>query len=154
MMAIHKITDDFYEDSFTLLAVHSSLEDYAMVYALNLCLKSNFSRASKDLELSKNVSFPIFDWQNEKNDSYWTLITNSSIQEERLAGNDLFANEPSFTNHYLVPEYKEADYLLKIEKDNDSLNEQVVKKLQSIPKIITAYILEVENLKSKKNLIF
>jgi len=154
MMAIHKITDDFYEDSFALLAVHSSLEDYAMVYALNLCLKSNFCRASKDLELSENVSFPIFDWRDEKNDSYWTLITNSSIQEESVVGNDLFANEPSFTNHYLVPEYKEADYLLKIEQDNDRLNEQLVKQLQAIPKIITAYILEVENLKSKKNLIF
>lgn len=154
MMAIHKITDDFYEDSFTLLALHSSMEDYAMVYALNLCLKSNFKRSSKDLDLSEDISFPIFEWRDEQNDSYWTLITNNSTQEEGLVGSDLFANEPSYTKHHLVPEFKDADYLLKIEHDDDSIEERVVKQLQTIPKIITAYILEVDNLKSKNNLIF
>lgn len=153
-MAIHKITDDFYEDSFTLLALHSSMEDYAMVYALNLCLKSNFKRSSKDLDLSEDISFPIFEWRDEQNDSYWTLITNNSTQEEGLVGSDLFANEPSYTKHHLVPEFKDADYLLKIEHDDDSIEERVVKQLQTIPKIITAYILEVDNLKSKNNLIF
>ena len=154
MMAIHKITDDFYEDSFTLLALQSSMEDYAIVYALNLCLKSNFKRASKDLDLSEDISFPIFEWRDEQNDSYWTLITNTSIQEESLVGSDLFANEPSYTKNHLVPEYKDADYLLKIEHDDDSIEERTVKQLQTIPKIITAYILEVDNLKSKNNLIF
>jgi hypothetical protein len=154
MMAIHKITDDFYEDSFTLVALHSSLEDFAIVYALNLCLKSNFKRAIQDLELSKDISFPIFEWRDEHNDNYWTLIANNSTQEESLVRNDLFANEPSFTKHNLVPEYRDADYFLKIEHDDNSLEEQVVKQLQATPKIITAYILEVEQLKSKNNLIF
>jgi len=154
MMAIHKITDDFYEDSFTLVALHSSMEDYAMVYALNLCLKSKFKRSSKDLDLSERISFPIFEWRDEQNDSYWTLITNTSSQEESLVGSDLFANEPSYAKYHLVPEYKDADYLLKIEHDDDSLEERTVKQLQTIPKIITAYILEVDNLKSKNNLIF
>ena len=154
MMAIHKITDDFYEDSFTLVALHSSMEDYAMVYALNLCLKSSFKRSTKDLDLSEHISFPIFEWRDEQNDSYWTLISNNSIQEESLVGSDLFANEPSFTKHHLVSEHKDADYLLKIEHDDDSIEKRVVRQLQSIPRIITAYILEVDNLKSKNNLIF
>ena len=153
-MAIHKITDDFYEDSFTLVALHSSMEDYAMVYALNLCLKSSFKRSTKDLDLSEHISFPIFEWRDEQNDSYWTLISNNSIQEESLVGSDLFANEPSFTKHHLVSEHKDADYLLKIEHDDDSIEKRVVRQLQSIPRIITAYILEVDNLKSKNNLIF
>ena len=154
MMAIHKITADFYEDSFTLLALHSSMEDFSMVYAMNLCLKSNFKRTAQDLELSEHISFPIFEWRDFYNDSYWTLISNNSIQEEGLMGSDLFANESSFTKHNLVPEYREADYLLKIEHDDNSLEEKVVKQLQAIPKIITAYILDVEQLKSKSNLIF
>ncbi len=154
MMAIHKITDDFYEDAFTLLALHSSMEDYAMVYALNLCLKSNFKRSAKDLDLSEHISFPIFEWRDQQNDSYWTLICNKSSEEENVVGSDLFANEPSFTKYHLVPEYRDADYLLKIEHDDDNLEERTVKQLQTIPKIITAYILEVDNLKSKNNLIF
>jgi len=154
MMAIHKITDDFYEDSFTLVALHSSMEDFAIVYALNLCLKSNFKRSFEDLELSEHISFPVFEWRDEHNDSYWTLIANNSTQEESLVGSDLFANEPSFTKHNLVPEYKDADYLLKIEHDDHNIEKQVVKQLQVIPKIITAYVLEVDTLKSKNNLIF
>jgi len=154
MMAIHKIIDDFYEDSFTLLALHSSMEDYAIVYALNSCLKSNFKRLAKDLDLTEHISFPIFEWRDQQNDSYWTLIANNSSQEESLIGNDLFANEPSYTKHHLVPEYKDADYLLKIEHDDDDLEEVLIKQLQTIPKIITAYILEVDTLKSKNNLIF
>ena len=153
-MAIHKITDDFYEDSFALLALHSSMEDYSMVYALNLCLKSNFKRSAKDLDISEHISFPIFEWKDDSNDSYWTLITNTSLQEENLVRTDLFVNEPSYTKHQLLTEHKDVDYLLKIEHDDDNLVEQTVKQLLTIPKIITAYILEVEHLKSKSNLIF
>jgi len=82
MAAVHRILTDFYEDSFTLLAVHSSLEDYAMVYALNMCLKSNFRRTSKDLELFEQVTFPIFEWKDIKNDRFLTLITNNGTKEE------------------------------------------------------------------------
>lgn len=154
MMAIHKITDDFYEDSFTLFALHSSMEDFAMVYAINQYLKSNLKRTSKDLDLSESISFPIFEWTDDINDSYWTLMTNNSILEETFVAGDLFANEPSFTKHYLLPEYKEADYLLKIEHEDVIVEEQIVKQLLTIPKVITAYILDVDHLKSKANLIF
>lgn len=155
MMAVHKITDDFYEDSFTLVALRCSMEDYAIVYALNLCLKSNFKRAAKDLDLSEHISFPIFEWRNDRNDSYWTLMTNtSSMHEEKATRSDLFENEPSFIKSYLLPEHKEADYLLKIEHEDDGLEERTMKQLLTIPKIITAYILDVDHLKSKSNLIF
>ena len=154
MMAVHKIIDDFYEDSFTLLAIHSSMEDYAIVYALNLCLKANFKRSSEDLDISDHISFPIFEWKDDNNDNYWTLITNNSLQEDNLTRGDLFENEPSFTKHHLVPEHKDADFLLKIEHDDYSLEKDTVRQLLTIPKIITAYVLGVDQLKSKNNLIF
>jgi len=154
MATVHKITDDFFDDSFTLVALHSSMEDYAMVYALNLCLKSNFKRFSNDLDLGEQISFPIFEWKDDRNDSYWTLFTNNCKQEENLVRNDLFMNEPSFTTHFLVPEHRDADYLMKIEHDDENLEEETVRSLLTIPKVITAYVLDVENLKSKNNLIF
>ena len=154
MMAVHKITDDFYEDSFTLLALHSSMEDYSIVYALNLCLKANFKRSPEDLDISDHISFPIFEWKDDKNDTYWTLITNNSLQEEKLTRSDLFENEPSFTMHHLLPEHKDADYLLKIDHDDCNLEKDTVRQLLTILRIITAYILDVEQLKSKSNLIF
>ncbi len=154
MAAVHKITHDFYEDIYTLVALHSSVEDYAMVYGLNVCLKSNFKRSSEDLDLSDHISFPIFEWKDSSADNYWTLFVNNIIQEENLARTDLFKNEPSYMTHYLVPEFKDADYLLKIEHDDDYLEEEIVKSLLTIPKVITAYILDTNKLKSKNNLIF
>lgn len=154
MMAVHKIIDDFYEDSFTLLAIHSSMEDYALVYALNLCLKANFKRSSEDLDISDHISFPIFEWKDDNNDNYWTLITNNSLEEDNVTRGDLFENEPSFIKHHLVPEHKDADFLLKIEHDDFNLEKDTVKQVLTIPKIITAYVLDVDQLKSKNNLIF
>lgn len=153
MAAVHKILTDFYEDSFTLLALHSSLEDYAIVYALNLCLKSNFRRSSSDLELFEQVTFPIFEWKDTKNDRFLTLITNKGTKEETNLEGDLFKNEPSFARFQVVPEYKDADYLLKIEHD-DYLEEEFLKSLMGIPKVVTVYGIETENLKSRTNLIF
>lgn len=153
-MAIHKITTDLYEDAFTLLALHSSLKDYAMVYAINLCLKTNFVRASKDLDISKNVSFSFFEWKDDSNDNYWTLLSNQSEIEESFDSGDLFENEPAITKHYLLPEYKEVDYLLKIEHEDDALEKEVLKQLLKIPNVLTAYILNIDHLKYKDNLIF
>lgn len=154
MVAVHKITEDFYEDSFTLIALHSSLEDHALAYALNLGTKSLFKRALKDLEISEHMSFPFFEWQDDINDRYWTLITNTSIKKESLAGRDLFQDESSFARHHLVPEHKDVDYFIKIEHDDDLNDAALIKMLLSIPKMITAYTVDANKLKSKNNLIF
>ncbi len=154
MVAVHKITGDFYEDTFRLIALHSSLEDYAMGYAINQCLKSNFKRAQTDLDLSEQGFFPYFEWKDEINDRFWTLIVNCSINEVRYKGIDLFKDEPSYTSYYLVPEYKEADYFLKIEADETLKTQTIIKSLFEIPKVMTAYELQVDKLKSKNNLIF
>jgi hypothetical protein len=154
MVAVHKITEDFYEDSFTLIALHSSLEDHALAYALNLGMKSLFKRALKDLEISEHMSFPFFEWQDDINDRYWTLITNTSIKKESLAGRDLFQDESSFARHHLVPEHKDVDYFIKIEHDDDLNDAALIKMLLSIPKMITAYTVDANKLKSKNNLIF
>lgn len=154
MAVVHKISGDFFEDSFTLIALHSSLEDYAMVYAINLGIKTVFKRAKSDLKLKEKISFPIFEWQDESNEMYWSLMANSSTVEERSESIDLFQDEPSFTRVHLINEYKEVDYFIKIEHDDDLDEAALIKSLLKIPKLITAYIVDADNLKSKNNLIF
>ncbi|PIF00724.1 MAG: hypothetical protein CR994_05060 [Maribacter sp.] len=154
MATVHKISGDFYEESFTLIALHSSLRDYSIVYALNMVLGSSFVRASKDLELSEYKSFPFFEWQDDQHDRYWTLIANKSIKKELLARDGLFQDDPSFAEHHLVPEYKEVDYFIKIGHDDDLSTSFLVKDLLTVPKIITAYSLDADILKSRNNLIF
>jgi len=154
MAAIHKISEDLFEDSFSLIALHSSLEDYALVYAVNENFKANFVRHKKDLEIKQSISFPIFEWRDDVNDRYWTLIANNSVKEMYTAGEDLFVDEPSYTKQYLLPEYKEVDFFMKIEQDNLDGTYEIVKKLLAMPKILTAYKIDIEKLKSKNNLIF
>lgn len=155
MAAVHKISGDFYEAPFALIALHSSLEDYAMGYAINRHLKSNFKRLSKDLDISGLASFSYFEWKDEANHNYWTLIANTSTKEERSVGKDLFKDEPSFRTHRLLPEHKDVDYFLKIDQD-DSMNgiAEIVNALLAIPKVQTAYVIDTDKLKSKTYLIF
>lgn len=154
MVAVHKMSADLFEDSFDLIAFHSDLEDYAMAYTLNLCLKSDFKRRKEDLDISEHVKVPIFEWKDDINGRYWTFFTNTGLVEETLVRSDLFENEPSFTKLYMVPEYRDVDYFLKIDQDGCYEIENIIKALLSIPKIITAYSIDTDKLKSKSNLIF
>lgn len=154
MSAVHKIIGDFYEDPFDLVALHSSLEDYELVYFINMHLQSRFRRCRNDFEMSPEVSFPIFEWKDEPNAIYWSLVTNNSLSEYRLPRTDLFKEETSYTTHHLVPERKEVDYFIKVEQTHVNVEVDIVKPLQSIPKIITAYQVDIDSLKSKNNLIF
>lgn len=155
MGAVHKISECFFEDSFSLIALHSSLEDYALGYILNKNLKSNFKRAKKDLDVNQHISFPIFNWEDIENDNYWTLIANkTSYEDNNREQGSLFANVTSYTTHHLIPEYKEADYFIKIEQVDKVIEESALKLIMGIPKIMTAYTIDTHNLKSKNNLIF
>ncbi|WP_339707843.1 IPExxxVDY family protein [uncultured Kriegella sp.] len=154
MVAVHKISEDFYEISFILIAMHCSLEDHAMAYELNKCLKLNFKRCAKDLDLKTNVSFPVFEWNDDVKEEYWVLVANKSQKEKNGVRTDLFQDEPLYSTDYLIPEHKEVDYFLKIEQDAIAMGGNLLKSILSIPKVVLAYNVDTENLKSKNNLIF
>ncbi|MFS4468927.1 IPExxxVDY family protein [Maribacter sp. 2210JD10-5] len=154
MGAVYKINDDFYDDSFLLIALHSTLEDYAIVYQLNLNLNAKFKRVRSDLDLGKTRTFPLFEWQDDYNDRYLMLVSNQSTEQEFLPNNDLFQNEPTATTPKLVPELKDVDYFLKIEEGEAFQNKEILRKVTSMPKIMAAYEVEANKLKSKNNLIF
>ncbi|SMG32754.1 IPExxxVDY family protein [Arenibacter troitsensis] len=154
MAAIHKISEDFYEETFTLIALHSSIEDFMLVYALNSCLKTKLKRSVNDLDLSQGGSFPIFDWRDEVNDRYYTFVSNNDVREEVLGIGNLFQDQPTFTKYHLVPEYRDVDYFLKIEHDELDVEDNILKSVLTIPKVITAYLVDATKLKSKNNLIF
>lgn len=159
MAAVHKLSKNIYEDSFDLIALHTSLEDFALGYALNLALKSNFKRRRRDLDVSDGVTIPIFEWKDDLNDRYLTFFTNRGISQDMAAENGFFKEEPSYRNYQMISEYREVDYFLKIEQDGSdnhrqAENEKITTRLLTISKMITAYIVETQKLKSKNNLIF
>ena len=153
MITLHKFSDDFCEENYALIALHCSLEDYALAYALNRALKINLKRSEIDLDISKETSFPIYEWKDKLNEGYWTLIVNTSVKEEYLEVNDLFSDETSSTVYHVLPEYKDVDYLLKIEQEEDEVDSGMLDSILEIPRIITAYQIETDKIKSKQNLI-
>nr|WP_321221437.1 IPExxxVDY family protein [uncultured Psychroserpens sp.] len=159
-MALHKIlVDDFYDASFSLIAIHCRLEDYRLAYLLNKHLQLNLQRKEHDLDYNYfDASFAIFEWENEKIDSIWNLVSNVCKKEESAlqSSGSLFANQSTVTRTVnLLPELKTVDYLLKVSNEDRHFNEKLVlNKIQSIPQIITTYSVEIDQLKSKEHLIF
>lgn len=153
MVTTHRISAELYDDSFKLIAMHCGLESYAMAYHLNKSAELQLARREKDLDVSA-TSFPIYEWKDEINDHYWTLVCNTVKEEKESESLGLFSNEIAINTLHLLEERKEVDYFLKVEADNNSIINEAVKKINLIPKVVTAYSLDVAALKSKRNLIF
>ncbi|EIJ38072.1 IPExxxVDY family protein [Galbibacter orientalis] len=153
-MAIYKLLDDFYEHSYTLIAIHGSLDDYRLAYFLNLVFKIKLKRLDVDVNIADRVSMPAYKWFDEANEITWSLIKNKVNIQQKREDISLFENS-SIQRAFFIPEYSKVDYFLKIDEDgayNKAL--EVISKLNKIPGIITAYKIEAQQLKYKNNLIF
>ncbi|SHG55419.1 IPExxxVDY family protein [Flagellimonas flava] len=154
MLTTHKISADFYDDNFQLIAIHSGLEDYAMGYAINSICGLRLKRRDKDLKFDQDLSFSVFEWEDELSDTYWTLISNKCTVKTEIPSDGLFQNRTSSRTDYLVKEHKEVDYILKVDGGETPILNGKIKFINQIPKVVTAYSLETQTLKSKRNLIF
>jgi len=153
MVTKHKISAELYDDSFKLIAMHCGLESHAMAYHLNKSADLQLARCKEDLDVSSTF-FPLYEWKDEINDYYWTLVCNTVKEELESEALGLFLNQKAVNTYHLVQERKEVDYFLKVETTHTTVIEKAVKKINSIPKVLTAYSVDVATLKSKRNLIF
>jgi hypothetical protein len=157
-MAIHKIQiNDFISDDYELIAIHSTLEDYKLAFLLNSVLGTQLKKNNSNIEIAipeGKSSFSNFLFDDKKNDVVWSLIENkTTITTSKNKSSQLFDNVEITV--FLIPEFKKADYLLKIENiDYDFDEEEMIEKMLSIKNISTVYTIETTNLKSKNNLIF
>ncbi|MCL6267353.1 IPExxxVDY family protein [Flagellimonas myxillae] len=154
MLTTHRISEDFYDDNFQLIAIHSGLEDFALGYAINAACGTKLGRRESDLKFSQNITFSVYDWDDELSDTFWTLISNKCAIEETIPSDGLFQDRTSLRTEYLIKERKEVDYLLKVDGVDGPTLVQQIKSINTIAKVVTAYPLETQTLKSKRNLIF
>ena len=161
MAALKLLLDDTFEYDFALIAMHCSLEDYRLAFILNKYAGLHLKCAKDVYYYTKNdrYSFPTMQYEDVKNYVNYTLISNKYKFKEldNLSNNDLFAESAGehFKTFNLVPEVRNADYLLKIESDSEQVCLQtLLNQLNQISQIITAYDVNVSSLKSKQNLIF
>lgn len=159
-MALHKLfVDDFDEDDYSLLAIHCTLEDYRIAYLLNQFLNINLERYEYDLDFEyTSASYSIYEWEDYKTQTMWNLISNICKKEEDsiISTGSLFdASSKVIKSYNLIPEYKNVNYFLKIENDENKVNmKSIISKIQKISQVVTVYDIDVTNLKSKNNLIF
>lgn len=159
-MAVHKlIIDDFDSADYTLIAIHSSLEDYRLAYFVNRQLEIKLERCPKDIGVKQKGDLAFFSrytFEDPYQDSAWNLIRNKdSVAITQTNTASLFAGQDysMSTSVYFIPELKTADYVLKID-NAEQAEAEIVQNLLMVKHIATAYKVDHYKLKSKNNLIF
>ena len=156
-MQVHSLgLEDFCEENYTLIGIHTALEDFKLAYLLNNNLNTQFRKANFSLDFEKKdsiASYSVFSYINEKYEFEWYLISNSFKEENRNETGTLSLSTETKT--HLIPEKKRVDYFIKIVGEhNPVLMRKTVDKINKINQVVTSYIVDVETLKSKEFLIF
>ena len=162
-MAVLKLhLDEFDEVDYSLIAIHSTLEEYRLAYFLNQNLPIILSKSKDEIGVTikeGEAFFSKYVFEDFNNDIFWSLIQNKNeiIIHKKSTGQNLFLNTnvEIATKVFLLPELKKVDYFLKIENNiNGYTLEEIIKKIQLIDRISAVYAVIPENIKSKNNLIF
>lgn len=161
-MPAHKLVlDEVFEQPYKLIAIHSSEEDYKLAYLLNKHLNLRLARTPKDIDLyieAEHIFFAHFIYEDQQKYCTYHLVSNVS-RKEAMSGsgeNSLFIEEQlAVKKSYLLPEFKQVEFLIKIEDEMDTVSEKLlVSKLLDIPQVSTAYAIDFDRIKTKGNLIF
>lgn len=159
-MAVHKLlVDDFYDASFSLIAIHCRLDDFRLAYLLNKHLDINLVRMPQDLDYKYlDANYSIYEWEDKQQQTIWNLISNVCKKEEaslQSSGSLFNTEEIILKTYHLLPEFDKVDFFIKISTDEESIDErELIEKLQRIPQLITSYSIDTDQIKSKDNLIF
>lgn len=133
--------DEEYDFDFFLLGISCHEKDYRMCWALNHALKIALSKEENDIEViikktNRCSLHAMFTYFEEETEVEFRLIANRS------------------TLGVLVPEKAQADYLLMVSDNSESSIEEIRQEVNRIPFVLTSFVVDVESLKSKENLIF
>lgn len=159
-MCAIKLTYDDFEDEITWLAIHSSLLNFRMAYFLNKYLKTNFRFVKEAIKSeSENSSFEFmqYEFYEKKLDRYWKLVENKAFSTQNNSHNTegMFDLESISVAHYIIPDNKKLDYILKIENImTDHEVQSVIQKINNIPQVSMVYQMPTKIQKSKKNLLY
>ncbi len=162
-MAVHKLhIDEFDEIDYQLIAIHTSLEDYRLAYYINQNLPITLKKSNCNVQISNKdgeTQFTRFIFENDKDGVSWDLIQNKNeiLLSSQRVNQGLFAesNNKFSTKVYLIPEFKKVDYFLKIDNAAEVIDvAKIANQINKIERISTVYAVDLENIKSKNNLIF
>lgn len=138
-MAKHKlIFEDDYE--FELFGICSSNADYKLCWAINKSLGIQLAKGN-DMSIhykkEEEQFFSFYEFFDEDNHLEYYLIKNVSTNYQ-----------------YLIPEKNQVDYFLLLKNNFYENSNEILASLKEIDSILTAFIFDPNELKSKENLIF
>ena len=80
-MQIHALDFDIsFEEEYTLVGIHTALEDYKLAYLLNKNLQTRFTKSKEELMFEKEkkeASFSLYNYKEVKCELDWFLISNT-----------------------------------------------------------------------------
>ena len=133
-----------FDYNFILFGVISALKEYKLAWFLNDKLDIMLNKSADiEIEFLKSQNLIISNYLFETEHSCFRLLKNKSADqfETNLA--------------YLVPELKRFDYLILVQGFEDTFSINDLKTtLASIPNVQYVQHFEIDDLKSKENLIF
>lgn len=162
-MTVHKLhLEEYNEIDYQLIAIHTSLEDYRLAYYINQNLPIILKKSNCTIQINNKdgeSQFSRFIFEDEKASIYWNLIQNKNdiLISSQTVNEGLFTESSNkfSTKIYFIPEFKKVDYFLKIENTESLIDvSEITNKINKIDRISAVYAVDVENIKSKNNLIF
>lgn len=161
-MPAHKLVlDEVFDESYKLIAIHCSVEEYKLAFLLNKYLNLKLARSRKDIDFQiegLRILFALYTYEDQLKYCTFSLVSNVSKAELKANtnSNSLFGlKETTLKKSYLLPEFKKVDFFLKIEEEIESVSEKLLlEKIKEIPQVSLAYSIEDHQIKSKENLIF
>ncbi len=132
-MTKHVLDYDFDYD-FDLVGISCHLRDYRLCWTLNQQLELNMERAA-DAANNGHAEFPVF----------------RSYCEDTRTTVQLFVNRSD--EGYLIPEQRQADYLLMVQDNVRWEMDDLLDILRSNPHVLMAFEIDAASLKSRELLL-
>lgn len=155
-MGVFKLQlEDFNTANFELIAIHTTLEITKLAFLLNKNLNTKFRYfGAIDKKEKKNTgSFTRYEYENIENEIFWNLFENKTLINNTNEKDSLLNQFAQIM--YLLPEYKQVDFIIKIEAENQKSDiSKTIKNILKIKNISMSYILDTNKIKTKSNLIF
>ncbi len=159
MSKLHTLSFEI-EHDYTLICIHTSLEDYRLAFFINQCLNIKLKRSFEDLDFENNEArFSLYEYNDKANFSTYNLIANKYLKVEYKTSknNALFYNTligETQTSH-LINDKIMVDFFLKIVGDLSLQRiNNIINYLNNIQQVITVYTTNPKKLKQKAHLIF
>lgn len=139
--------------NFNVIGLQSTLnEDFRFVFHINQYFHTRFERIH-DLHIlhkKEPFTFSVFQFIDEQNHCKYTLYRNESFVKEISDTNDFSLFSSFDTKHFLLPQYKQFNYLVKME--GEQLDE-ISLHLHQNSFINYVFTIPLKTLKNKENLI-